>query len=183
LTGKFRKICIVLLIAAVLFHRPLLKKYFILDYRQTIIDFSRDHRMNPALVSAIVFTESGFNPAAESHKGAVGLMQIMPATGQWVAEQMMLRNFTLSELTDPDINLKIGIWYLAYLKQYFHENDYLALASYNAGHRYVSGWVENGIWNGDTVKIEQIPFPETKKYVLKVLLLKKVYGYLYPELS
>lgn len=181
--GKPRIIWIAAFLLIIFFHKPLLRTYFVLEHRELIINYSRVHQMNPALVSALVFVESGFNPMAQSHKGAVGLMQIMPTTGQWVARQLMWQNYSSVDLHDPEKNLQIGIWYLAYLKRFFNQNDNLALASYNAGSSYVRNWMERGVWNGEMVKIEQIPFPETKKYVLKVLMLKKVYLYLYPELT
>jgi soluble lytic murein transglycosylase len=181
--GKPRVLLFVAILLLLFLHKPLLRNYFILEQRELIIDYSRIHQLNPALVSAMVFVESGFNPEAESHKGAVGLMQVMPATGQWVAQQLVWRDFTVTDLKDPAKNLRIGIWYLAYLKRNFRQNDNLALASYNAGSSYVSSWIERGVWNGDMVKVEQIPFPETKKYLIKVAVLKKVYRYLYPELD
>ncbi len=180
--GKLRILLIAAFLFLIFYHKPILRMYFILDHQQQIVNYSQQSKLNPALISATVFAESGFNPVAQSHKGAIGLMQVMPATGEWVAGQMMWKDFRVNDLHDPDKNLQIGIWYLAYLKRSFNQNDYLALASYNAGSRYVLEWVEQGVWNGDMVKVEQIPFPETKNYVLKVLFLKKVYQYLYPEL-
>lgn len=175
---------LVILIMAVLFlgHKPILKAFFVLEYKEYIANYCRQYQVNPTMVSALVFTESHFDTGAESHKGALGLMQIMPSTGDWVAEKLMWPNFSSLDLLDPEKNLMAGIWYIAYLKQLFNHNEYLALASYNAGSRYVSEWVANGTWDGNVIKIEQIPFQETKKYVLKILVVQRIYGYLYPEL-
>jgi soluble lytic murein transglycosylase len=173
------------LIVLILFllHKPIMQTYFILEYKSQILACSKNNNLNPALVSAIVFVESRFDAVAESHKGALGLMQIMPATGRWVAEQLKWKQFSHLDLLDPQKNLEVGVWYLAYLKHYFNDNESLALASYNAGHSNVSKWVENQVWDGDVVKLEKIPFPETKNYVFRINFLKRVYQYLYPDLS
>ncbi len=163
----------------VVWHKPILKIYFVLDYKDQINIYSRVHRISPSMVSAIVFVESRFNATARSHKGALGLMQIMPSTGEWVAEQMQWEKFSVSDLYVPEKNLAVGIWYLAYLKKNFNHNEYLALASYNAGFRYVSQWLKEGTWDGNKIKIEQIPFPETKKYIMRIIVLRKIYHYLY----
>ena len=114
----------VLLITLVIFlmHKPILQVYFILDYKPQILAYSKNNNLNPALVCAIVFAESRFNATAESHKGALGLMQIMPNTGKWVAEQLEWKQFSHRDLLDPQKNLEVGVWYLAYLKHYFNEN-------------------------------------------------------------
>lgn len=174
---------LLLLIFMILWHKPILKVFFVLNYQTEIIKYSQVHQLNPSLIGAMVFVESGFNPKAISHKGALGLMQIMPGTGEWVAKELGISNYASEDLLEPEKNLRVGAWYLDYLKRLYNGNDYLALASYNAGQRNVSQWVREGIWSGDPVKIEQIPFPETKKYLIKILFYKKAYSYLYPELS
>jgi soluble lytic murein transglycosylase len=153
----------------------------VLEYSSQIATYSRMNQVSPAMISALIFAESRFNPVARSHKGALGLMQIMPDTGAWVAGKLLWKNFSDRDLLDPEKNLKVGIWYIAYLKRQYNQNDYLALASYNAGSRYVSQWVDSGIWDGDSVKVDQIPFQETKKYLIRIMIFKKIYRYLYPE--
>jgi peptidoglycan lytic transglycosylase len=179
---RYRGLFLLILFLVMLWHKPILKIYFVLNYGDQITAYSRANGVSSAMISAIVFTESRFNTEARSHKGALGLMQIMPSTGEWVAHQMDWKSFSKSDLLEPGKNLAVGIWYLAYLKRNFNHNEYLALASYNAGSRYVSEWLADGTWDGDKIKIEQIPFPETKKYVMRILFLRKIYHYLYPEL-
>lgn len=174
---------LLLVLFMILWHKPILKVFFILNYQAEIINYSQIHQLNPSMVEAMIFVESGFNPNAISHKGAMGLMQIMPETGEWGAKELGIKNYSSKDLLEPQKNLRVGTWYLAYLKRLYNGNDYLALASYNAGHRNVSQWIREGVWSGDSVKIEQIPFPETKKYLIKILFYKKVYNYLYPELN
>ncbi len=174
---------LLLLMFIILWHKPILKVFFVMKYQAEIVNLSNAHKLNPSLVGAMVFVESRYNPKVVSHKGAMGLMQIMPNTGRWVAKELGEPNHTGEDLLDPIKNLRVGTWYLAYLKRLYSGNEYLALASYNAGHGNVSQWVREEIWSGDPVKIEQIPFPETKKYLIKILLYRKAYSYLYPELN
>ncbi len=181
--AKSRGWLLLLLIFIFLWHKPILKIFFVLNYQTQIIKYSEAHQLDSSLVGAMIFVESGFNPEAVSHKGAMGLMQIMPKTGEWVTKELGIYKFSSEDLLNPEKNLRIGTWYLDYLKRYFNGNNYLALASYNAGHRNVSNWVREGTWSGDSAKIEQIPFPETKKYLIKILFYKKIYSYLYPELN
>lgn len=107
--------------------------------------------VDPALVRAIMMTESGNNPYAVSPKGALGLMQLLPATA---------RRFGVSQLFDPQENIKAGVKYLSYLLKLFNNNVQLAVAAYNAGEQAV-------IKYGNHVP----PYKETLQYVPKVLKL------------
>ncbi len=178
---KIRGLLLLIVVFIIIWHKPILKIYFVLHYTDKIIAYSRANEIDSATVSAIVFTESRFNPLACSSKGAMGLMQIMPTTGEWVAGRLGWNHFSKQDLLNPTKNLEIGIWYLAYLKRNFKHNEYLALASYNAGSRYVYEWLREGTWDGNKVKIEQIPFPETKKYLIRILVLRRIYYYLYQD--
>lgn len=164
------------------FHKPISKILFVLEYQESIVTMSRTYSINPHLLSAVIFVESRFNAQAQSAKGALGLMQLMPATGEWVAQQLGWPAYHRDDLLDPRKNIQLGTWYLHYLKQYFSNDETLALASYNAGHRYVQEWVDAKVWDGDLVKLESIPFQETKKYLFQIHLIRKIYRYLYPEL-
>jgi soluble lytic murein transglycosylase len=180
---QFKKWLFLWTIMLVIVHKPVLQSFFILDYKPQIVAYSKNNDLSPALVSAIIFTESRFNASAQSNKGALGLMQVMPSTGQWVARQLEWDRFSKQDLLNPEKNLELGVWYLAYLKRYFNYNESLALASYNAGHRYVSEWLAERVWDGDLVTSEKIPFPETKDYVVRINFFKKIYQYLYPDLK
>jgi len=167
----------------VIWHKPILRIYFVLDFKEKIIAASNQKQVDPALISAIVFVESRFNPKAQSSKGALGLMQVMPQTGKWVAEKIALPDFTDHNLLNPNLNIDIGIWYFRYLIDHFNQNEALALAAYNAGMGYVERWIQSKLWDGNLVQLEKIPFPETRKYLFRIYFLKKVYRYLYPELT
>lgn len=150
-----------------------------LQYDYMVRQYSYEDGINPALVAAVILVESKFNEEAFSHRGASGLMQIMPETGEWIAEEMGLTGFTPDQLTDVQTNIKMGTWYLAYLLKEYHGNKVLALAAYNAGRGHVDSWIEEYGWEKNFSEIEKIPFTETREYVKIVLLNEQQYKHLY----
>lgn len=150
-----------------------------LQYDYMVRQYSYEDGIDPALVAAVILVESKFNEEAFSHRGASGLMQIMPETGEWIAEEMGLTGFTPDQLTDVQTNIKMGTWYLAYLLKEYHGNKVLALAAYNAGRGHVDSWIEEYGWEKNFSEIEKIPFTETREYVKIVLLNEQQYKHLY----
>lgn len=150
-----------------------------LQYDYMVRQYSYEDGIDPALVAAVILVESKFNEEAFSHRGASGLMQIMPETGEWIAEKMGLTGFTPNQLTDVQTNIKMGTWYLAYLLKEYHGNKVLALAAYNAGRGHVDSWIEEYGWEKNFSEIEKIPFTETREYVKIVLLNEQQYKHLY----
>jgi len=148
-------------------------------YREIIIAEAQKNELEPLLVAAVVRVESSFNKLAQSPKGARGLMQIMPETAFWVAEQMGMDDFTEEKLFDPQINITIGTWYLRDLLRQFNGNKYAALAAYNGGRGHVSRWLQSGLWDGSRENLEKIPFPETRSFVLRVEQTYRRYQYIY----
>lgn len=111
----------------------------------------------------------------------MGLMQLMPETAKWIAQQMEDEDFTLAELEDPEINIRFGTWYLSSLHKEFEGNEVLMLAAYNAGRGNVKEWMEKYQWDMSFQDVKQIPFKETREYVTKVLKSKNKYKSLYQE--
>ena len=151
---------------------PLQNDYMVRQY-------SYEDGISPALVAAVILVESKFNEDAFSHRGASGLMQIMPETGEWIAGEMGIDNFTQDQLTNVQTNIKMGTWYLAYLLKEYDGNKVLALAAYNAGRGHVDSWMEEYGWGKNFSEIEKIPFTETREYVKIVLLNEQQYKHLY----
>ncbi|WP_276836706.1 lytic transglycosylase domain-containing protein [Megasphaera stantonii] len=150
-----------------------------LQYDYMVRQYSYEDGVSPALVAAVILVESKFNEDAFSHRGASGLMQIMPETGEWIAGEMGIENFTPDQLTNVQTNIKMGTWYLAYLLHEYDGNKVLALAAYNAGCGHVDSWMEEYGWEKNFSEIEKIPFTETREYVKIVLLNEQQYKHLY----
>ena len=150
------------------------------EYRSYIETSAESRHTDPFLVAAVIKHESKFEPRARSDGGALGLMQLMPATAEWIARQLG-EPFTEEYLYDPALNIRYGVWYLAELEREFGGNDILALAAYNAGRGNVRDWMERFHWTEQFDEIEAIPYPETRFYVRRVLEDREQYKRLYDE--
>lgn len=157
------------------FWRP----FYPFPYRDLITAEAERNGLDPYLVAAVIKTESNFNPRARSDQGAVGLMQVMPDTARWAAGQMQWRDFSPEMLEQPEVNIKIGTWYLAELKREFSGDIILALAAYNGGRGNVREWLKTNRWSGERTTLDQIPFPETREFVKKVLRNYQRYRWIY----
>ncbi|HEX6988181.1 MAG TPA: lytic transglycosylase domain-containing protein [Bacillota bacterium] len=175
----------VLLVAAV--GVLLLRWAYPLPYRDVVVTHADSRGLDAALVAAVIRVESGFNPMAVSPRGARGLMQVMPATGEWVATQLGMTGFEPGDLHDVDTNIAIGTWYLADLLRTFDDDLVLALAAYNGGRGNVSRWIQDrpgaSLRDGSLdQRLAEIPFPETRRFVRRVLDGYRFYQLLYPSL-
>lgn len=131
-----------------------------------IVQCAAEEQISPSLLEAVILTESKFDEKAVSHVGAVGMMQLMPDTANWISEQSGLPS---DNLASPEQNILLGAWYLNYLLEKYHNNEVLALAAYNAGRGNVDEWVEKNHWPEGFSEIEKIPFPETREFVKSVV--------------
>ena len=129
--------------------------------------YAETYKVNPFLIMAIIKEESNFSADALSHRGATGLMQIMPATALELAEKLGYHNFELKHLQNPKTNIHLGTYYIAQLLYEFHDNKILALAAYNAGSATVQNWYRQNQMVG--VETADIPYDETRAYVRNVL--------------
>lgn len=150
-------------------------------YAREIHLYSAQYRVDPFLCVAVIKNESNFKPEAESKTGALGLMQIMPETGAWIAKQTDFPNFRDKLLLKPALNIKFGCWYLSELEAEFHNNEVLMLAAYNAGRGTVKEWMKDYGWNYEFMDVSQIPFSDTRIYVGKVLADRNRYQQLYKK--
>ena len=142
--------------------------------------YAKLYHVDSNLTAAVIKNESKFRQTVHSHRGAVGLMQLMPDTAEWVARQLGDQGYSEESLHDPDRNIRYGTWYLSELQREFHGNDILALAAYNAGRGNVHEWIQNNGWTDHFSDIDAIPFRETRDYVRQVLADQKKYRELYP---
>jgi soluble lytic murein transglycosylase len=155
------------------------KIFYPFPYQDIIAKEAAKYDLDPLLVAAVIKAESNFEPRAVSVKGARGVMQIMPETGEWIAKQMGIKGFQAADMERPSVNIKLGCWYLANLFKEFQGDPVLVLAAYNGGRGNVRQWLAEKRWSGNKSTLEQIPFPETRQYVDKVLKNHRIYRKLY----
>jgi soluble lytic murein transglycosylase len=142
-----------------------------LRYEQIVRGHADNYGLEPQLLAAVIYQESKFDADAESSSGAVGLMQLLPSTGQGIADRTGGGAWTPKDLRDPELNIRYGSWYLRHLLDKYGSEE-LALAAYNAGQANVDHWQAEG---------GGIGFPETRAYVERVQKLKQTYARAYAD--
>jgi soluble lytic murein transglycosylase len=145
-----------------------------LAHEQTIREQANDKRLDPSLIAGVIYAESKFSDAT-SPVGALGLMQLMPDTAHFIAQRSGGTRFTTEDLSTPDINIAYGSWYLRYLLDRYEGDEVLALAAYNGGMGNVDQWVAEAGARGERLRVADIPFPETREYVGRVLDARRDY--------
>jgi len=152
-----------------------------LGYYEIAANQATQYSLDPYLILALIREESAFSKTAVSRAGARGLMQVLPHTANLVAKGMPASHRPKNDLDHPEANMALGTAYLAQMLQEFQGNLTLALAAYNAGPHNVRHWLEERPFAEDVGFIEDIPFPETKGYVKRVLASYYRYRSLYGE--
>jgi len=155
------------------------KSMFPLKYKDMVFKYAMEFEIDPYLVFAIMKAESSFNPKAVSRKGAVGLMQIAETTGEWGAKCLNLDNYSTDDLYDPDLNIRIGCWYLNRLMKEFDNELELVIAAYNGGSGNVNEWLKNRDYSSSGNRLDKIPFKETERYLKRVKNYHAIYERLY----
>lgn len=150
-----------------------------LDHQEIIAMESKRQKIDPNLVAAVINVESHWQIDAVSPKGASGLMQLMPETANWVAQQAGFDAFKPKDLFKAEVNIQLGSWYLADLLKEFDHNVAVAVAAYNGGRGNVENWLKAKTWDGTLDNADQIPFSETRNYVVKVLNQYRIYSRIY----
>jgi len=149
-----------------------------LDDVAVIREQAREKHLDPALIAAVIYAETKFD-ARTSPTGAIGLMQIEPATAEFLAHRSGGAAFIASDLWHPGTNIAYGSYYLRYLLDEYHGTVWLALAAYNAGETNVDSWLARARTSGRPLSIASIPFPATRAYVQKVLSAQQDYRMTY----
>jgi len=145
-----------------------------LRYDDIIRQQAAAKHLDPSLIAAVIYAESRFRDQ-ESHAGALGLMQITPQTAEVIARLSGGTQFVTGDLSDPDINIRYGTYYLRYVLQRYDGNEVAALAAYNAGIHAADGW------GGSDLSLDGIGFPETRAYVEEVLEKRQEYRDAYAD--
>jgi soluble lytic murein transglycosylase len=132
--------------------------------------------IDPALAIALMRQESLFEYSAQSVAGARGLMQVMPATGEYIAMKIGTEKFTVDQLWQPHISIKFGTWYISQQLEFFDQHQFAALAAYNAGPGNVQEWLQDDDLD---IFVEEIPFLESRMYIRLIYVNLAAYRRLY----
>ncbi len=149
-----------------------------LQYASTIRQQAAQKHVPPSLIAAVIYAETKFDPRT-SPTGAQGLMQVEPQTALDLAKRSGATAFSVSDLQHPATNIAYGTYYLRELLNHYHGSKVLALAAYNGGETNVDRWEAGAKAHGHPLTIAQIPFPETRAYVAKVLSAERRYAHTY----
>jgi len=171
---KLLIILIIIILAIIGINKLMIKILYKKEYSEYVSKYSQEYNVDENLIYALIKAESNFEADAVSNKKALGLMQLMPATAEEVADKIDIQ-LTEDNILEPDININIGTKYISTLLEKY-ECVEVALAAYNAGIGNVDKWIENGIIKADGSDIENIPFKETNTYVRKILRDYKIYN-------
>ena len=138
------------------------------DCRDIVEKYASEYNIPAYVIFAVIETESDFDAHATSSAGAMGLMQMMPATFEWLTSSEHLgENLSSDELYNEEVSIHYGAYYLKYLFGKFHNWD-TVFAAYNAGEGNVSNWLKDSRYSDGKGKLTKIPFKETREYVKKV---------------
>lgn len=173
-------ICVSAFLLAILY-KPILKIFYPIKYEEIVSEAAQTYGVEKEFIYAIIKCESGFDENAHSCAGAVGLMQIMPGTFKWLQNYTQGSKMSEKELSDPKTNIMYGTLLISILRKKYH-NDETVLSSYNAGESVVKRWLSDKTISEDGVKLDNIPYKETKDYVNRVKTARWIYKKLYFEL-
>lgn len=152
---------------------------FVIPYRhrEEIDSASNEFGIDRVTIVTVINIESSFDKNAKSNAGAVGLMQLLPSTAKEICQKLNI-DFNESDLLIPEINIRLGTYYLKYLLDYYGGNWINTLSAYNWGLTNVNNWIAKGNID-DSGSITNIPVDETNDYIKKYHSYKKMYSFFY----
>lgn len=172
-------IMIIIVVAILLLVKiQILPKMYPKKYSELVEKYATEYELDPLLVYSIIKAESNFKEEARSNSNAIGLMQIMLDTAKEIGQKIDIEEITEEKLLEPDTNINIGTKYFKILLEKYN-NEKLAIIAYNAGMGNLDTWLKQGIIDPEGNNLENIPFPETKNYVEKILQNYKIYSEIY----
>jgi len=165
----FAKIIIitVLIVFIMAFYLTYFFLLYPLKYKDAILEYSEEFDVDPALIASVINCESSFKKDSVSESGAIGLMQIMPSTAEFVANIIEIE-YQESSLYDPKINIRIGTKYLSYLLIKFND-CFTALCAYNAGEGIVNSWLSDENYSINSETLTTTPYKETNAFSKNVI--------------
>ncbi len=171
-------VVLAVVLAMPLFRKAVNELTLPLAYSSVIRQQAAEKHLDPALIAAVIYAETKFDPR-QSSAGAEGLMQILPGTAEYLARRSGATTFTISDLGTPQVNIAYGSYYLRYLLDQYRGSEMLALAAYNGGMTNVDRWLAQARGQGSQLGVAQIPFPETRAYVERVIQAQQDYRHTY----
>lgn len=157
-----------------------LKSVYPLKFEEYVASQAQNYGVEEALIYAVIKAESGFDVNAKSRAGAQGLMQITPDTFSWLQTHAGTHPMNQDYLKNPGVNIKYGTYFISILLEKYGSEE-VALCAYNAGMGSVDRWLKDKNLSRDQRTLTNIPYPETKKYVARVLRHKARYKNLYKD--
>jgi soluble lytic murein transglycosylase len=187
MSGRILRSAVVLLVVvlcaavlAAMLHKATNSLTLPLSDASIIREQAAQKQLDPALIAAVIYAETKFDPRPSS-AGAQGLMQILPSTAYYLAHLSGGSSFAATDLANPSVNVAYGSYYLRYLLNHYEGNEMLALAAYNGGLGNVDKWVARAQAEGRSLSVAEIPFPQTREYVRRVLGAERAYRSTYPR--
>jgi soluble lytic murein transglycosylase len=179
--GGLVAIAVLLVIIGLPFAKKAIQHFELpLQYSSIIRQQAHEKNLDPALIAAVIYAETRFSPRT-SPTGAEGLMQLEPATAEFLAKRSHGTTFKVADLGEPQVNIAYGSYYLRYLLNKYNDNEVLALAAYNGGETNVDDWIEQAQAHGKSFEISDIPIGQTQAYVKEVLQKQRAYRQRYPR--
>ena len=157
----------------------ILQSQYPIKYSDLVEKYAAEYKLDKSLVYAVIRTESKFDQYAVSVTNARGLMQVQSETGGDCAAELKIKDYSSDMLFEPDINIRIGCYYLSKLMKLYNNDVKKSVAAYNAGLGNVDKWLKNSEYADGKGGLKDIPFPETKNYVDGVVKAQKIYKELY----
>ncbi|MCL1816774.1 MAG: lytic transglycosylase domain-containing protein [Clostridiales bacterium] len=174
-------LALVLILISIFHYRDQLLYYFFpLDYRMQVEAMAEEYALDPWLIFAIIRVESNFDARAKSRAGAQGLMQLMPSTTAWIVEKTGLE-IDIDDIWQPENNIRLGCWYLDWLRDYYYGDMIIGIAAYNAGIANVDAWLNDGKWDGSYAGLPGVPYAETRRYIRNVYENYNIYLKIYSK--
>jgi soluble lytic murein transglycosylase len=167
-------VAIAVIVAIPTFKRAVNDLSLPLAYSGVIRQQAAEKHLDPALIAAVIYAETKFDPRPSS-AGAEGLMQILPQTADFLARRSGATTFTVRDLGTPQVNIAYGSYYIRYLLDEYHGSTMLAIAAYNGGETNVNRWLAAARAEGHALTVSEIPFAQTRAYVVKVLSAQQDY--------
>ncbi len=155
-----------------------LKKAYPIEYYNYVQENAEKFGVEQELILAVIKSESNFRQDAQSNVGAIGLMQVMPSTFDWLQTHKLMPYMDVGHLKDPSTNIEYGTYFLSLLQRKYG-TLIETVCAYNAGFGAVDKWLKDERYSSDGKTLKKIPYPDTALYVKNVLQSRKMYNNLY----